>query len=264
VPLQDISVGEYIRFRRLSCAAEELGGGEANVTELAFRYGYETVESFSKAFNGCSACSPSKYPHSDSFRLKFSPIKINFDIMGGFSMERNVIPGLGKVDWSDRKRQNEFVNSVVSALNALGENLIYDTVCAVSGSAFRTSFSVPTGEIWNHGNYHVLNTPAIIGHTFTMLGYKAGQHAVSQYTHDKRLIMDSIDRGVPAITLHGVINCADACLISGYDNGGAACLVITRLCTSATTTTKRPTIRGISENPAGTKASSPPAEKGGY
>ncbi len=179
-------------------------------------------------------------------------------------MERNVIPGLGKVDWSDRKRQNEFVNSVVSALNALGENLIYDTVCAVSGSAFRTSFSVPTGEIWNHGNYHVLNTPAIIGHTFTMLGYKAGQHAVSQYTHDKRLIMDSIDRGVPAITLHGVINCADACLISGYDNGGAACLVITRLCTSATTTTKRPTIRGISENPAGTKASSPPAEKGGY
>jgi len=68
-------------------------------------------------------------------------------------MKRNLIPGLLKVDWSDAQRQNEFVNSIVSALNALGEKLDYDYVCAVSGSAFRTSFSMPSVDRWNHGNY---------------------------------------------------------------------------------------------------------------
>ena len=57
---------------------------------------------------------------------------------GGFATKRNLIPDLLKVDWSDTQRQNEFVGSVVSALNGLGEKLDYDYVCAVSGSAFRT------------------------------------------------------------------------------------------------------------------------------
>jgi len=139
-------------------------------------------------------------------------------------MKRNLIPGLLKVDWSDTQRQNEFVNSVVSALNALGEKLDYDYVCAVSGSAFRTSFSMPSVCQWNHGNYHVIQTPMIIAHTFNMLGYRVSQHVRGEYEADRRLIMDSIDRGVPVITLEGVINCADACVISGYDNDGRVLL----------------------------------------
>ena len=38
-------------------------------------------------------------------------------------MKRNLIPDLQKVDWSDTSRQSEYVNSVVSALNGLGEKL---------------------------------------------------------------------------------------------------------------------------------------------
>lgn len=135
----------------------------------------------------------------------------------GEDFHRRVHKGLRKVDWGDVTRQNEFVNSVVSALGGLGENLDYDYVCAVSGSAFRTSFSV-TG--WNHGNYHVINTPIVIEHTFKMLGYEVSNHARGDYEADSRLIMDSIDKGVPVITLEGVINCADACVISGYDDNG--------------------------------------------
>jgi hypothetical protein len=139
-------------------------------------------------------------------------------------MKRNLIPDLLKVDWSDPQRQNEFVNSVVSALNALGDKVDYDYVCAVSGSAFRTSFSMPSVCIWNHGNYHVIHTPIIIEHTFKMLGYKISHHIRGDYAADSRLIMDSIDRGFPVITLEGVINCADSCVISGYDNDGRVLL----------------------------------------
>ena len=139
-------------------------------------------------------------------------------------MSRNLIPGLKRVDWSDSQRQSEYVNSVVSALNGLGDTMDYDYVCAVSGSAFRASFSMPSHREWNHGNYHVINAPIIIEHTFKMLGYSVTQYILSDYAADSRLIMASIDRGFPVITIEGVINCADACVISGYDNDGQVLL----------------------------------------
>ncbi|XMB85828.1 hypothetical protein RJG79_10525 [Mycoplasmatota bacterium WC44] len=135
-------------------------------------------------------------------------------------MKRNVILNLMKVDWSDIQKQNEFVKSVVSALNSQGEKLDYDYVCAISGCAFRTSFSMLSSAKWNHGNYHVIHTPMIIEHTFKMFGYKISHHIRGDYEHDKKLITDSIDRGMPVITIEGVINCSDACIISGYDNDG--------------------------------------------
>jgi hypothetical protein len=139
-------------------------------------------------------------------------------------MTRNLIPGLQKVDWSDTQRQNEYVNSVVSALNALGEKLDYDYVCAVSGSAFRTSFAM---EGWNEGSYQVCKTPIIIAHTFKMLGceilYRLRRKDFD-FAANSRLIMESIDKGVPVITVGGIINCCDACVISGYDNNGAVLL----------------------------------------
>ena len=166
-------------------------------------------------------------------------------------MKRNLIPDLLKVDWSDTQRQNEFVNSVVSALNALGEKVDYDYVCAVSGSAFRTSLSVSG---WNHGNYHVINTPIVIEHTFRMLGYEVSQHIRGDYEADSKLIMDSTDRGSPVITLEGVISCADACVIAGYDKTVACCWDTARLCILRTITKKRRTIRAISGNQTGTMA----------
>ncbi len=222
--LTGYSVGEYIRFRRLSVAAEKLERGDTTVTDLAFTCGFETAEAFSKAFRRLLGCAPSQYASADTRHATFSPIGIQFMLKGGFGMTRNLIPGLQKVDWSDNQRQNEFVNSVVSALNALGENLTYDTVCAVSGCALRTSFSMPQSQAWNHGNYHVINAPAIIGHTFRMLGYAVTHHVRGDFETDSRLIIDSIDRGVPVITLEGVINCSDACVISGYDLGGKVLL----------------------------------------
>ncbi|WP_055667900.1 helix-turn-helix domain-containing protein [Desnuesiella massiliensis] len=214
------SIGEYIRFRRLACATDDLSEGNLSITDIAFKYRYENIESFSRAFKRLYNCSPSNFKKDNTDYLKFNPIVINFVLRGGFSMAKNYIPNLLKVDWSDTQRQNEFVNSVVSALNALGEKVDYDYVCALSGSAFRTSFSMPSISKWNHGNYHVIHAPIIIEHTFKMLGYKVSHHIRSDYEIDKRLIMDSIDKGVPVITLEGIINCSDACVVSGYDNDG--------------------------------------------
>ena len=44
------SLGEYIRMRRLSLAGEELSKGNAKIIDIALKYGYDTPESFSRAF----------------------------------------------------------------------------------------------------------------------------------------------------------------------------------------------------------------------
>jgi len=55
-----VTVGEYVRRRRLSTAALELSEGEARVTDLALRFGYESPDSFARAFKREFGITPSE------------------------------------------------------------------------------------------------------------------------------------------------------------------------------------------------------------
>ncbi|MGE4424187.1 MAG: GyrI-like domain-containing protein [Pseudodesulfovibrio sp.] len=56
------TVADHIRRIRLERAALRLASGHHSVTGAAFDAGYETVESFSRAFKKMFGCPPSKYP----------------------------------------------------------------------------------------------------------------------------------------------------------------------------------------------------------
>ncbi len=45
-----LTLGEYIRMRRLSLAGNEIMTGRIRVIDAALKYGYDTPESFSRAF----------------------------------------------------------------------------------------------------------------------------------------------------------------------------------------------------------------------
>ena len=45
------SIGEYIRNRRLYLAALDVWADKEKIIDIAYRYGYDTPESFSKAFS---------------------------------------------------------------------------------------------------------------------------------------------------------------------------------------------------------------------
>ena len=45
-----MTVGEYIRARRMTLAAQELAGAEVKVIDVAVKYGYDSPDSFAKAF----------------------------------------------------------------------------------------------------------------------------------------------------------------------------------------------------------------------
>lgn len=58
--LTDLSVGEYVRRRRLTLAAQELSRTNCKVIDLAYKYGYDTPEAFSKAFRRQHGVPPSE------------------------------------------------------------------------------------------------------------------------------------------------------------------------------------------------------------
>lgn len=58
--LSGFTIGEYIRNRRLTLAAGDLQNGDEKILEIALKYGYETPESFSRAFERFHGVLPSK------------------------------------------------------------------------------------------------------------------------------------------------------------------------------------------------------------
>lgn len=86
-----INVGEYIRKRRLSLAAEELLNDETKVIDVAFKYGYETPESFARAFKKFHGVNP-KDIKSCQEKMKLYPrLEIIISVKGGKPMEYKII-----------------------------------------------------------------------------------------------------------------------------------------------------------------------------
>lgn len=85
------NVGEYIRNRRLYQAAIDLRSTEDPVIDIAYRYCYETPESFAKAFSRFHGTTPSQVRAGAPFN-QFLPVKINIIVQGGDKMDYKVTP----------------------------------------------------------------------------------------------------------------------------------------------------------------------------
>jgi AraC family transcriptional regulator len=86
-----ITLGEYIRNRRLTLAGAELIAGTSKVIDVAMKYGYNSPDSFAKAFTRFHGVTPLS-AKSEGVRLKaFTPLKIKFTLEGGNTMEFKII-----------------------------------------------------------------------------------------------------------------------------------------------------------------------------
>ena len=80
------TVGEYIRNRRLTEAGRELLHGSKKVIDIAYKYGYENPDSFSRAFMRFHGVSPSEAIRQRCPLKVFHPLKIQISLEGGESM----------------------------------------------------------------------------------------------------------------------------------------------------------------------------------
>jgi AraC family transcriptional regulator len=85
------TISEYIRNRRLSLAGNELVATDAKVIDIAMKYGYDSPDSFTKAFTRFHGVTPTAV-RKDSATVKgFAPLKLKIILEGGFSMDYRIM-----------------------------------------------------------------------------------------------------------------------------------------------------------------------------
>lgn len=85
------TVGEYVRSRRLSIAAEELSKANAKVIDVAIKYGYDSPDSFTRAFARFHGISPSAAKLKGARLKSFAPVKIKLILEGGTMMDYKIV-----------------------------------------------------------------------------------------------------------------------------------------------------------------------------
>ncbi len=88
--LSGMTANAYIRNRRLSLAGREIVETDARITDIALKYGYDTPESFTKAFTRFHGVAP-KFAREESAKLVlFNPLVIKLTLEGGKSMDYRI------------------------------------------------------------------------------------------------------------------------------------------------------------------------------
>jgi AraC family transcriptional regulator len=83
------TLGDYIRMRRLSLAAEDLMQTNGKVIDIALRYGYDTPESFSRAFTRFHGVTPSQARRGGNVK-SFSRLSVKLILSGGNTMDYRI------------------------------------------------------------------------------------------------------------------------------------------------------------------------------
>lgn len=89
--LCEISLGEYIRNRRLTLAGNELNASDIKVIDIAFKYGYESPESFTRAFSKFHGITPSEAKKNGSKLKSFSRLSVKITLSGGYMMDYKIV-----------------------------------------------------------------------------------------------------------------------------------------------------------------------------
>lgn len=84
------TVSEYIRNRRLTLAAQELCSTDCKVIDVALKYGYDSPDSFARAFTRFHGVNPSVAKEKGSKLKSFAPLKIKLTLEGGTMLEYKI------------------------------------------------------------------------------------------------------------------------------------------------------------------------------
>lgn len=84
------TVSEYIRNRRLAEAGMELLSSDEKIIDIALTYGYDSHDSFTKAFSRFHGVTPSAVRRGGCTLKAFAPLRLHFVLGGGYIMDYRI------------------------------------------------------------------------------------------------------------------------------------------------------------------------------
>jgi AraC family transcriptional regulator len=89
--LAGVSLSEYIRRRRLSLAAFELMNSKARIVDIAIKYGYNSPDSFTRAFQSLHGITPSEARNGGQSLKAFPRMTFQLSIKGASEMNYRIV-----------------------------------------------------------------------------------------------------------------------------------------------------------------------------
>lgn len=89
--MTDLSLNEYVRRRKMTLAAFELQNNDIKIIDLALKYGYDSPESFSRAFNMLHGVTPTLARKSGINIKAFPRISFQITIKGVSEMNYKIV-----------------------------------------------------------------------------------------------------------------------------------------------------------------------------
>ena len=164
-----VSLADYIRSRRLSLAALDLQNGNIKVIDAALKYGYNSPESFARAFRELHGISP-KEARAKGVTLSMHPrIDFQITIKGAVKMdyrieERDAIKCVGGV-YHIPKGADAYSHSWEKFLDIKNEKL-----GRTPNELIRDEYKLYCAPFWQVGLAHSLDDGSIV----MSIGAKAG------------------------------------------------------------------------------------------
>lgn len=84
------TVGEYIRNRRLTLAGKDLASEHGKVLDIAIKYGYDSPDSFARAFQKFHGILPSEARENGKKLKSFSRLVLKISMEGGTMMNYRI------------------------------------------------------------------------------------------------------------------------------------------------------------------------------
>lgn len=86
-----MTVGEYIRARRMTMAAQELACADRKIIDIAARYGYDSPDSFAKAFRRFHGIAPTGAREAGADLRSLAPLHIKITLEGGNMLDYKIV-----------------------------------------------------------------------------------------------------------------------------------------------------------------------------
>lgn len=233
-----VPLKQYIIQRKIANSTFDLLYSKDRVLDIALSYGFESHETYARAFKRVLGITPMDYRK----RRPVTAREIIVDGVYGINVHGKSLNGFYLMDEKRMEKKNDrtvlygvpkvgygvygytpYAVCLKACSNYLGEDVEYNYTMVSSGAAFRMCWNTKEWDLSNVDIYHTFEeSNDIYGIGAKALGRKFDILVRDRHTTKEEFldfIKSHIDQGYPCIAL-GIIGPPEAGIVAGYEEGG--------------------------------------------